>query len=65
MLSGDPLVGMVDSIIPDEQGQLWLSTSEGLSRFTPKTGEILNITQEDGLINDVFSAFKWHKARKQ
>ena len=39
----------VRSIIGDEQGQLWVSTQNGLSRFDPQNGTFRNYYAADGL----------------
>ncbi len=37
------------SIIKDHRGELWISTNQGISRFSPKTGLFRNFGKEDGL----------------
>lgn len=46
----------VFSILSDEKGMLWVSTSFGLSCFNPKNKSVLNYNIEDGLICE---EFKW------
>ena len=42
------------SILEDGQGNLWLGTGHGLSRFDPDTGAIRNYDVADGLPSNVF-----------
>jgi DNA-binding CsgD family transcriptional regulator len=44
-LASNAIIG----ILEDKSGNLWLSTSEGLSRFTPSTGQVRNFDASDGL----------------
>ncbi|MCP4664245.1 MAG: response regulator, partial [bacterium] len=50
-LASNQVVG----ILEDDAGRLWISTSQGLSRLDPRTGEIRNFGVEDGLQSHVFS----------
>ena len=53
----------VMNILGDPDGDLWLSTANGLSRFTPATGQFRNYFQADGLQNNEFffnAALKLH-----
>lgn len=52
----------VKSILPDDHGNLWLSTDKGLSRFTPKTGVFKNFTVKDGLLSNQFLSGAHFKA---
>ena len=38
------------SIVEDDNHDLWLATTVGLSRFNPRTKEVMNIEQRDGLL---------------
>lgn len=42
------------NILEDEQGHLWLSTFNGLSKFNPTDNSIKNYYQEDGLQSNQF-----------
>ncbi|HTX99775.1 MAG TPA: two-component regulator propeller domain-containing protein [Bacteroidota bacterium] len=44
----------VHGILEDHAGYLWLSGLEGLSRFDPRTGEVVNYSREDGLQGNEF-----------
>jgi signal transduction histidine kinase/ligand-binding sensor domain-containing protein/DNA-binding response OmpR family regulator len=44
----------VMNILEDRSGDLWLSTANGLSRFTPATGQFRNYFQANGLQNNEF-----------
>ena len=46
---------VVLSVAPDGDGFLWLGTNKGLSRFDPRTGELLNLDQNDGLQGSQFN----------
>ena len=51
--------GLQDEIIysmeKDVNGNLWLSTNQGLSRFNPKTKTFKNFSSKDGLLNMEFN----------
>jgi ligand-binding sensor domain-containing protein/signal transduction histidine kinase/DNA-binding response OmpR family regulator len=42
-------------ILEDNSGNLWISTTRGLSRYNPATGQFRNFTSREGLRNDQFS----------
>ena len=46
---------VVNGILEDEDGRLWLSTNYGLSRFDPVAGSFQNFTASDGLQSNEFS----------
>ena len=54
---------VVYGILPDESGNLWLSTNKGLSCFNPVTKEIRNFSHEDGLPGDEFNHFMFMKLK--
>ncbi len=45
---------VVVGILPDDRGNLWLSTNHGMSRFTPSTGRFRNFDVDDGLQGNEF-----------
>jgi PAS domain S-box-containing protein len=45
---------VVEGILEDERGDLWLSTSDGLSRFNPRTRTFRKYYAEDGLPSNEF-----------
>jgi len=49
-LPSDAIFGVLE----DDQGRLWLSTSNGLARFDPRTETFRNFDEHDGLPGDVF-----------
>jgi len=51
----------VKGILPDAQGNLWLSTDKGISRLNPKTGKFKNFSQKDGLISNVLLSGAYFK----
>ncbi len=42
-------------MLEDGQGQLWLSTAKGITRFTPQTGALRNYDMADGLQGNEFT----------
>lgn len=50
-LPNDNVVG----IVQDHQAKLWISTSNGLSKFDPQTKQFRNYTKADGLAGDEFN----------
>jgi class 3 adenylate cyclase len=46
---------VVYGIVNDDDGKLWMSTNNGISRFNPKTGVFRNFSYVDGLQNDEFN----------
>ena len=46
----------VFDILEDDQGRLWLSTSNGLSRFDPRSETFRNYDEQDGLPGNVFES---------
>ena len=46
----------VFEILEDDQGRLWLSTSNGLSRFDPQSETFRNYDEQDGLPGNVFES---------
>lgn len=58
-LPGDVVIG----ILEDERGNLWLSTTKGLSRFNPKTASFKNFDRRDGLQGDEFNRGAYFKSR--
>ena len=43
------------SVLPDDEGHLWLASNGGLSRFDPRTREIVSFTTDDGLQSNEFN----------
>ena len=52
---------VVYGILPDDAGNLWMSTNKGLSCFSPTTKTFQNFTSEDGLPGDEFNHFHFRK----
>ncbi|MFQ5595385.1 MAG: two-component regulator propeller domain-containing protein, partial [Anaerolineae bacterium] len=46
---------VIYAILPDGEGNLWLSTNYGVSRFNPQRGTAHNYTQHDGLQSNEFN----------
>ncbi|MGA0560567.1 hybrid sensor histidine kinase/response regulator transcription factor [Larkinella sp. VNQ87] len=53
---------VVYGILPDQSGNLWVSTNRGLAQFNPKTGQLRAYTKEDGLQDDEFNTGAFFKA---
>ena len=46
---------VVQCILPDQAGNLWLSTNRGISRFDPRDGSFANFHESDGLQGEQFN----------
>ena len=55
---------MVYSILPDDEGNLWLSTNKGLSKFNPASETFINYDLLDGLQSNEFNAGAYHKSQR-
>jgi len=55
---------VVYGILPDEEGNLWLSTNKGISKFNPKTENFINYDMLDGLQSNEFNAGAYFKSPK-
>lgn len=53
----------VYGILEDPEGNLWLSTNKGLSRFDPRKEIFKNFTFKDGLQGSEFNGGAYHKSR--
>ncbi len=59
----DGLAGnRIDGILEDDEGNLWLSTNNGLSKFNPQTKEFKNFDYLDGLQANEFNRGVYLKA---
>jgi hypothetical protein len=56
-LPNDVIYGILD----DDHGNLWLSSNKGITRFNPKSGQITNFVEADGLQSDEFNTFAYTK----
>jgi len=54
---------MIVGILEDEQNNLWLATSKGLSKFNLKTEAFRNYDYHDGLLGDQFEEGAYFKSR--
>jgi len=52
---------VVYGVLSDAQGNLWMSTNKGLSRFTPSTGTFRNFDESYGLQSDQFNRYAYCK----
>ncbi len=48
---------VIYGIVPDEAGNLWLSSNKGLIRYCPGSGKIKNYRKADGLQDDEFNTY--------
>ncbi|OQX95840.1 hypothetical protein B6I21_03400 [candidate division KSB1 bacterium 4572_119] len=55
---------VVYGILPDEKGNLWLSTNKGLSKFNPETEIFVNYDITDGLQSNEFNAGAFCKSSR-
>jgi signal transduction histidine kinase/ligand-binding sensor domain-containing protein/DNA-binding response OmpR family regulator len=53
----------IRGILPDERGNLWISTNAGLSRFNALTQSFKNYTKDDGLTSNEFQSNAYLKSR--
>jgi signal transduction histidine kinase/ligand-binding sensor domain-containing protein/ActR/RegA family two-component response regulator len=53
---------VIHGILEDEDGNLWLSTNKGLSRYNPKTRRFKNFDRMDGLLGNEFSSGSYCKS---
>lgn len=53
---------VVQGIEEDNDGNIWISTKSGLSRFDPVTGLFTNYYEEDGLADDFFKVAAHYKS---
>ena len=58
-LSSDNVLG----ILEDDEGFLWLTTDDGLTRFDPMTGSCIKFVQEDGLPSNEFTQKAFYRAK--
>ena len=54
---------VVSGILSDDQGYLWLSTNNGLSRFDPRSGRFRNFGTSFGLQGDEFNFGAYFRSR--
>lgn len=54
----------INSIIGDDQNNLWISTNKGLSRFNVSSGLVTNFNETDGLQNNEFNSNAGFKSNK-
>jgi signal transduction histidine kinase/ligand-binding sensor domain-containing protein/DNA-binding response OmpR family regulator len=47
--------GVVNKIIEDRQGKIWITTNDGISSFDPRTKKFINYNRQNGLQNNSFS----------
>ena len=52
---------VVFGILEDEEGNIWISTLNGLSKFDPRTGKFRNYDVSDGITHNQFN---WHASFK-
>jgi len=55
---------VVYGILPDDEGNFWLSTNRGLSKFNPTTETFTNFVKADGLQDDEFNTNSYARNEK-
>lgn len=50
---------VIYGILPDERGNIWLSTNKGISRLDTQTDTFTNFSREDGLPGNEFNRFMY------
>lgn len=50
-------------IVPDDDGNLWISTNSGLIKFNPDKGSVQTFDESDGLQNKQFNDYAFYKAK--
>ncbi len=55
---------VVYGVLPDDKGNLWLSTNKGLSQFNPSTGLFKNYNVKDGLQSNEFNGGSYFKNKR-
>lgn len=53
---------VVYGILPDETGNLWISTNRGIAKFNPQDKHFQSFTQEDGLQDNEFNTQAFSKS---
>lgn len=53
---------VIYGILPDDAGNLWLSSNKGLICYQPSSGRIKNYTKEDGVQDNEFNTWAYGKA---
>jgi len=53
----------VYGILPDENGNLWISNNSGITKFNPNTYQFRNYTVDDGLQSEEFNGGAYYKAQ--
>ena len=54
---------VVKGTLEDDFGNIWISTSNGLSKLDPRTNTIYNYTESDGLQSNVFNLGAYYKTK--
>ena len=52
---------VVYSVLADEENNLWLSTNQGLAKFSPSSETFTNFRASDGLQDDEFNTASFFK----
>jgi len=61
---GAQLDDVIYSILPDNSGNLWMSTNKGLVKFDPQKNTCENYDVDDGLQSSEFNSGAYHKNSK-
>jgi signal transduction histidine kinase len=55
---------VIYGILPDDGGNLWLTTNKGLARFHPATAAVKTYDVHDGLQGNEFNQGSYHRSRR-
>ncbi len=55
---------VINGILEDFEGNLWLSTNEGLSKFNPSKRSFRNYDYADGLQSNEYNSSSYHKGQR-
>lgn len=55
---------VVYSILPDENGNLWVSTNKGIAKFNPEAETFINYDVSNGLQSNEFNAGAYHRSQR-
>lgn len=55
---------VVYAILPDDEGNLWISTNKGIGKFNPKNEIFINYNITDGLQSNEFNAGAYYKSQR-
>ena len=54
---------VINGVLGDRKGRIWVSTNKGLSRFDPESGVFKNYDFRDGLLGNEFNSGAYHQSQ--